>query len=204
MKLEREFMKPFLWIALAAISITPVAAAPLRLANVSYFSIYERTTVTTEYQFAANSTEVTQKLNTIYNQTPDFTSPAFERFDVYYSDANGNFDIDGAYLTLDCIYDGPGTGCNIAEVVINSTGNAGPVDASSILRLVSSTGYVSGSELLAIDGDTNTAASLGNSEGTIMSMTFGFNTAGGSEVPEPSTYALMTAGLAAIAWTRRR
>lgn len=198
-------MKPFLLIALAAIALTPAGASPLRLTpNIQSFSIYELTGTTAVYLENANSFLLANKLNTIYTQVPDFQTLASERFDYYYSDANGVFDVDGEYLTLDCTYDGPGSGCNIAEVELNPLGAPG-YRATSVVRFVSSFGYIPGSELLAIDGDPNTAASLGNSEGTIMSMTFGFNNQGSnSQVPEPSTYALMTVGLAGLAWSRRK
>ncbi|MCX6614247.1 MAG: PEP-CTERM sorting domain-containing protein [Acidobacteria bacterium] len=197
-------MKPLLLIALSTLALSPSYAAPLRTdSNIVSFTFFETTTVVGQYTFNTNSTELSnQRAGFLGVSNRDFQTGAFEFFDVYYSTAAGLADIDGEYLTIDCSYDGNGSGCNLADVRMNLS-NSTSRFADTLTRFVSTTGYVNGSELNAVDGNTATAASLGSAEGVRMSFTVGFSEQNNSAVPEPSTYALTAMGLLA-AYLRRK
>jgi hypothetical protein len=190
---------------LAVMAILPMSAAPLRLSHdLIGFTIYEITNnTTTGYVFSSTGPEVTAKLNTIFNNIPDFITPDFERFDLYYSRGNGVYDLDGGFLTVDCTYSGIGSGCNFAEVQLNRSVGESPF-APSILRVSTTTGYIEGSESLAKDGNLSTASSLGSGPANIMSMTFSFDPPSRTTLPEPGTYATLGAGLLALLWIGRR
>ena len=191
-------------IALGALTLSSSFAAPLRTdSNIVSFTFFEATTVIGQYTFNTNSTELNNRLSGFLNtNNRDFQTGAFESFDVYYSNALGQADVDGEYLTIDCSYDGNGSGCNLAEVRMNLA-NSTTRFADTLTRFVSTTGYLTGTELNAIDGNTATAASLGSEEGVRMSFTVGFSEQNNSAVPEPSTYALTAMGLLA-AYLRRK
>jgi hypothetical protein len=204
MKQEREFMKLLTTIALGVLALSPSYAAPLRTdPNIVSFTFFEATTVVSQYTFNTNSAELnSQRGGFLGVNNRDFQTAAFEFFDVFYSNALGQADADGEYLTIDCSYDGNGSGCNLAEVRMNLA-NSTTRFADTLTRFVSTTGYLTGTELNAIDGNTATAASLGSGEGVRMSFTVGFSEQNNSAVPEPSTYALTAMGLLA-AYLRRK
>lgn len=204
-------MKTLILLAAGVMAMSPAYAAGIRdTPNLVGFTVWEVTNTTFTYTFPGQGGVLDSKL-TISGiaSTPDFVTTAFERFDLYYSDAAGNFDLNGNYLTIDCNYQQGGGGCNIAAVRMDLSN--GYLFADTLTRFVSASGYVSGSELLAADGpNTTTFAQLGTtfSSATNMSLTLGFTDeptfTGQSSVPEPSTYAFIGAGLLGGALLRRR
>ena len=197
-------MKPLLLIALGALALSPSYAAPLRTdPNIVSFTFFETTTVLGTNIFNSGSTELNNRLvGPLSVNNRDFQTSAFEFFDVYYSTASGQADINGEYLTIDCFYGGGGGGCNLTDVTMNFN-SASPRFADVLTRFVSAPGYVPGSELNAVDGNLATTASLGSSGTDLMSFTVGFSEQNNSAVPEPSTYALTAMGLLA-AYLRRK
>jgi hypothetical protein len=56
----------------------------------------------------------------------DFRGASQEHYDVFYSDANGTFHAQGAYITVEAVWNVPnhGGGLNIAEITLNFVGGA--------------------------------------------------------------------------------
>jgi hypothetical protein len=74
----------------------------------------------TKYAFTVDGPELTTHLpDPMSNSSHDIPGAPGEFYDVYYSDRNGVFDIDGAYLTISGVYLSGlphGGGLNLAEI----------------------------------------------------------------------------------------
>jgi hypothetical protein len=201
MKKERDFMKSIYILALSLLAIAPLSAAPIRtLPNLTSVFIWEATTTNNFYSFAPNV-----GVNVQGNLPVDVLSGANEEYDLFYSNANGTFNLDGEYLTVVCNFTGAGQiGCNISAIGLSFS--SGPdILFNTITNIRTGFNYTAGSENFMIDNDLETPGSLGNnSDAPPLSVTFGITAPSGNEVPEPSTYATLGAGLLAAAFLRRR
>ncbi|RMF78049.1 MAG: PEP-CTERM sorting domain-containing protein [Nitrospirae bacterium] len=137
----------------------------------------------------------------------DFEGAATEYYDVFYSDADGNFNADGAYVTVTATFDfgyPAGGGLNIAEVELafddGTTEHADRV--ASFVALGDNA--IPPSAGLAADGDRNTWTTLGNTrdQAERLRLTLGFPSSGPT-VPEPSSAPLVAAAVALVALRRR-
>jgi hypothetical protein len=206
MKLEREFMKLLTILALGTLSLVPAYAAALRdtpgLTAIRLFEV-SGSVIATDLVAQGGGLDIKAANFVGSNANSDYSTPNAERFDLYYSDAAGNFNLNGEYVTIDCFMDNEISGCNVAalQLVFGSTPGA---LADVLTRAVTTQGYVANSELLAVDGSTSTYALLGSSGISLMSLTVGFSGLQSSAVPEPSTYALMGAGLIGLAYFNKK
>ncbi len=167
--------------------------------------------------FGANSPEMTTRLaDPLSNANRDFEGLSNELYDVFYSNAEGTFNMDGEYITIDGIYTGPSSsGLNIGEVelffssssIVISAPLSFPLNGGTFATVVThhvpgATNFVPGNLNNIVDGNINTYTSMGVSSGNNrMSVTVGF---ADNDVPEPSSIALLgTGGLALIVLKRR-
>jgi hypothetical protein len=162
---------------------TPVRTLP-GLASISF---YERTggTAPTEYQFTVDGPELTVKLaDPLTDTSHDIPGASTEFYDVYYSDEDGTFDIDGSYLTISGTFEHAlpaGGGLNLAEIGLHYT------DATvEYGNYVAS--YVALGDNAApanvnncIDGDLQTHTTMGNTVGATerLRLTLGFSSTSG-------------------------
>jgi hypothetical protein len=193
-------LAPVLLLSLAtAASATSLASLP----GLSSVSIFERTggVAPTEHIFAPSGPELTIRLSDPLGAgNRDFAGVPAEHCDVFYSDAAGNFDAGGSYVTVTATFDAPGqAGLNLAAVQLNFTSSPGIF--ADTLTAFTTRGTVGveafpGTAPNAVDGNLLTHTLLGQTRGMTerMSITVGF-----SSVPEPGTLPLLAVALVLVA-----
>lgn len=186
-----------------------LVAAPIRTRpDLVRVDVVELTSGPTIFSFAANSSALTTQLTPSYSVgNRDFEGLANEPYDIFYSDAAGNFDLNGEHITIRGTYTGNSVGFNIGAVILILSGIIESESASIVTAFTpGSSGYSSGSELLAVDNDINTGTGLGRTANATepMSLTVGFTSSSSSAVPEPSTWVLGASGVLLGLIGRRR
>ena len=129
-----------------------------------------------------NDPRLFTRLSAGLNASNDFGGvPGAENYDIFYSDAAGNLDGNGAYITIECRYLGTsaGGGCNIShlELVFSNGFKLSPNKLASFYN--SGSNYLVGSEQKAIDCDPNTSTTMGNNTASpntmFLRLTFDFS-----------------------------
>ena len=197
-----------------ALSLTLAAAAPAhagiqQLGGLEAVKVWEQTAALSIASFAPGDTKLTSVLSgaALTASTRDFGYFAGdENYDLYYSDADGSFNANGSYLTIDGNCNVALTCFNINEVALRVNG----VDqfATSVVRTVYGRpgSFVANSGPLAADGNLSTFTALGDTIGlgadARMSITLSF--ANIPAVPEPGALLMLSAGLAVVAGVASR
>lgn len=197
-------------LLLAIVVITTQAdAALITVGGLTTVRFWESTGPFVPYDFGRNSPEMTTQLGVgaLGPTSFDFSPLVDENYDVFYSDANGNFNVNGDYVTVEAVFPHPapfGGGLNLGAVdlVINNQ-----IYRSDILASWVGLGnnYIPGSELLAVDADTpipSTDTTMGNTSSPIpqhLRVTVGW-----SSVPEPASGGFLGLGLTAMLLRRAR
>lgn len=165
-----------------------VAQVPVRkLPGLTSITFYERTggTEPTAYTFTVDGPELTVRLDDpLGDGHADITGAATEYYDVYYSDADGTFLLDGSYLTISGVFGQAlpaGGGLNLAEIGLNY------VDASTEYGNYVASYVVLGDNSFeaavpaCIDGNLQTHTTMGNTVGSNerLRLTLGFNSSSG-------------------------
>jgi hypothetical protein len=161
---------------------------PVReIPNLASITFYERTggTAPTPYEFTIDGPELTVRL-----QDPmgpgnfDIPGAGTEYYDVYYSDADGAFDIDGSYLTISGVFDyalPAGGGLNLAEIGLNYSG--APPEFGNYLASYVALGDNKDESSVGscIDSDLQTHTTMGNTVGASerLRLTLGFESSSG-------------------------
>lgn len=180
-------------------------------------SFFERSggVAPTEYTFGVNSAQLTTRLNDpLSGSNNDFGGVPTEFYDVYYSGANGGFDIDGEYLTISGVFGQAlpfGGGLNLAEIGLNF--GSTPVEFGNFVASYQTLGNnaaLGGAVANAIDGDLQTHTTLGNTVGLTgerLRVTLGFLSSSGEPptvVPVPAALPLFLSGLIGLGVMARR
>ena len=194
-----------------------VGATPVRsIPNLVSITFFERSggDAPTPFTFLVNSSQLTNRLATLNSTNQDFAGVATEFYDVFYSNADGQFNLNGEYLTIEGVFgktlaaDGAGGGLNLAEIRLNFSGTATEFGNFVASSLPLGDNAIPASVGNAIDGDLLTHTTMGNTVGTPQRLlvTLGFlSSSGPPPVPEPSALVLLAAGaLALIPVVRRR
>lgn len=186
------------------------ATAVKDLPGLTDISFFERSSATpTEFVFGVNSTELTTLLPAPLSAVNrDFIGTTFgadENYDVFYSNADGTFNLNGSFITVTADYDFSGdSGLNLAGVRLNFVSDPGEF-ANSVASFVAlGTTPLPGTVGNAVDGDINTHTFMGDTAGQStqrLSVTVGFESA---VVPEPSTLAFAAFGLVCMSYRRRK
>jgi hypothetical protein len=195
-------------------------AAPIRtLPDLLTVTVYEVTFGTVAVPFAANAPELTQRISVLTDAERDFSFFSLENYDVFYSNADGTLNADGAFLTIEGVWQagapfGGGSG-NIAEVELAFGGvtphtQFGDFVASYAFGSICDAGTcIPDSVPRSVDGNLGSFPRMGHTDpldpDDRFRLTIGFE--GISEVepiPEPSAWMLVAAGLVGFVVLARR
>jgi hypothetical protein len=191
---------------LASLGASAARAGPVRLIpNLESISFWERSggTAPAASTFAVDSTVLTTRLDDpLSDSNRDIVGVSTEFYDVFYSDSQGGFDVDGEYLTIEGVFQfglPAGGGLNLAEIGLNFAGT--PTEFGNFVASFVALGDNAFPSTVgnAIDGDLQTHTTMGNTIGQTqrLRVTLGFLSSSGP-VPEPGTLAMTMLGLAAL------
>lgn len=179
-------------------------AAPIRtLPGLTGIRFYELTSGITTFDFGPNSSQMTtQRPLDFAANNNDFVGLPAEFYDVFYSNSDGTFNLDGEYITVAGQYTGNGAGLNIGEVELLFGGAS--QFSSGVVSFVPGLGYIAGTENNIGDNNVNTGTQMGReNDGDAMRITIAFDQPS-SAVPEPGTWGAMAMGLAVVVARARR
>jgi hypothetical protein len=157
------------------------------LPALSSITFHERTggTEPTAYTFTVLGPELTAKLPDPMSDTSrDIPGAQSEYYDVFYSDEDGTFNLEGSYLTISGTFEHAlpaGGGLNLAEIGLNysdSITEYGNYVASYVVLGDNSAEANVGN---CIDGDLQTHTTMGNTVGQTerLRLTLGFESTSG-------------------------
>ena len=161
---------------------------PVRsLPGLTSMTFFERTggSMPTPYTFTVDGPELTSRMaDPLGKDGYDIPGAPSEYYDVYYSDEDGEVDIDGSYLTISGVYDmtAPlGGGLNLAEIALNFSGK--PAEYGNYVASFASSGDNKDDSSVGkcVDGDLQTETTMGNTAGTStrLRLTLGFLSSSG-------------------------
>lgn len=164
------------------------ARSPIRLIpNLQSITFWERTggIKPDARTFSANDARLSTRLSDkLLVSRPDFGTRADEFYDVFYSNADGSINIDGEYITIECVFFAglpKGGGLNIAEVTLNYENK--PIEYAKVVAsfVVLGDNALRKSVRKATDGKLQTASTLGNTSGQSrrLRLTLGFLSSSG-------------------------
>ncbi len=208
----------FLAVTLSYFAIpSGVHAVPVRdIPNLTSITFWERSggTAPTAFTFGINTPQLTTRLSEpLSTSNSDFSGvPGTEFYDVYYSDVDGTFNLDGEFLTISSIFNTTlpaGGGLNLAEIGLNFAGE--PTEFGNFVASFIALGdnALPASVENAIDGDLLTHTTMGNTVGQTerLSLTLGFLSSSGpvpTSVPELSSYIPLGIGLFLLGVSKNR
>ncbi len=150
-------------------------------------TFYERSggDAPTPYTFAVDGPQLTVQLaDPLSEQNLDIMGVSTEFYDVYYSDIDGVFDLDGRYLTISGVFQyalPAGGGLNLAEIGLDFEGQ--PTEFGNYVASFVALGDNAAPQTvdLTIDGDLQTNTTMGNTIGTTerLRVTLGFESSSG-------------------------
>jgi len=166
-------------------SFQPIAVRALP--GLQSISFYERTggTAPTEYDFSVNGPELSQKLaDPLSDTNKDILGATSEWYDVYYSNQDGSFNLDGSYLTISGVFQlalPAGGGLNLAEIGLHFSGSQTEYGNYVASYVVLGDNKVEADVGKCIDGDLQTHTTMGNTVGSSerLRLTLGFKSTSG-------------------------
>ena len=155
--------------------------------GVRFDQLYERTggVEPAPFTFIVDGAELTVRLDDpLTNANFDIDGASGEFYDVYYSDADGGFQLDGSYLTISGTFGQTlpaGGGLNLAEIGLNFSDQS--VEYGNYVASFVALGDNAAPENVdrAIDNDLQTHTTMGNTVGQVerLRVTLGFESTSG-------------------------
>lgn len=166
-----------------AAAMTPVRMIP----NLMSITFYERTggVAPNPYEFTVNGPELTARApDPLDPGTADIMGASTEYYDVYYSNEDGTFNLDGSYLTISGSFLQTlpaGGGLNLAEIALNYQGKPTEYGNYVASYLALGDNKDEASVPNCIDGDLQTHTTMGNTVGQAdrLRLTLGFKSSSG-------------------------
>jgi hypothetical protein len=192
----------------SAFVAAPAPAAIISTPGLQSITFIEGSGVPSPWTFGNISSQMTTRLGNPLGGSSnfDFTGLPNEYYDVFYSDANGAFNLFGDFITIEARYPTTtgGGGLNISSVALNFL--SGPSQVANVLAsfVGLGTNFLPASVGNAVDGNPNTFTAMGNtgtSETDRLRVTVGFRA---TALPEPGTLALLGLGVLGASWFGRR
>ena len=206
--------------ALILATHTTAMAVPIRtLPDLVSVTFYEVTFGTVPVPFVPNAPQLTTRIPALTDSNRDFSFFSLENYDVFYSDADGTLNVDGAFLTVEGVWQAAppfgGGSCNIAEGELTF---GGPNPHAQFGDFVASFAFggicdpatcIVSSVPLAVDHNLGTFPRMGHTSPLERDDRFrliiGFNGISDvAPVPEPSTWLSLALGVAGLAVLRRK
>lgn len=191
------------------------ATAVRTLPGLDSITFYERTggAGPTGYTFTVGGPELSTLLSDpLSAANNDISGAATEYYDVFYSNSDGTFNLDGEFLTISGVFGSAlpaGGGLNLAEIALNFS--AAPDEFGSYVASFVALGDNAIPENVgrAVDGDLLTHTTMGNTSGSDerMRVTLGFLSSSGpppSAIPVPASLPLLAVGLGILGFMTRR
>jgi hypothetical protein len=200
-------------LALASIvallpGVSETQAAILNMPGLTHVIVWEATGPISFHLFPQNGTKMTNQLGVgvLGPNNNDFSPLPSENYDVFYSDANGNFNLNGNYVTVEAVYSNAsgGGGLNVAAVDLFFLSSSTSLRAD-VLASFQGLGpnYTAGSEIFAADPDAgpSTFTSMGS---TMVPPTqhLRVTVTWKQLVPEPATFGLLSLSFVLVALKR--
>ncbi|PRQ03827.1 hypothetical protein [Enhygromyxa salina] len=168
--------------------LPPVELVPVKdLPNLESITFYERTggAAPDPFTFTVNGPELTVRLDDpLLDNNHDIPGATGEFYDVYYSDEDGGYQLDGSYLTISGTFTQTlpaGGGLNLAEISLDFSDQT--VEYGNYVASFAALGDNAVPENVerAIDGDLQTHTTMGNTVGQMdrLRVTLGFDSTSG-------------------------
>lgn len=217
------FSRTFFFVTgcVVLVAASAAQAVPIRdLPGIGGVVVFERSgsQLSQLFWLPDSSVLTTRRSDRLSLQNTDFPSNANEFYDVFYSDADGTLNPNGAFLSITAVFDGaPDSGLNISGVQLNSVINFQSVtEYASVVSSFVALGVDPASVNVdnALGSNLNTTTFLGHTAGqpdsARLSLTLGFESTaqtGPTSVPEPGSLPLFAGGLGLlglVTWRRHR
>ncbi len=181
-----------------------VQASPIhQIPNLTSITFYERTggATPTPFTFALDREELTSRQSTLLGiRSNDFQgyAGASEFYDVYYSNSDGSFNLNGDYISVEASFFAMlpyGGGLNLAEIALNFSNNSNQYGDIVTSFVAIGDNAIPSSIGNAVDGNLQTHTTMGNNISNPLQrlrVTVGFQATSGL-YPEPSPVPLPTA-----------
>jgi len=159
------------------------------------------------FTFGTNSPEMTARRSDRLSATNrDFVGTPVELYDVFYSDGDGSFNLDGEFISVEAVFPftlPAGGGLNLSEIQLNFSNR--PSEFGSFVASFVALGdnAIPGHVGRAVDGDLLTFTIMGNTQGQEqrLRVTVGFEPP--VPVPEPAPTVILWSSLLLVGGLRK-
>jgi hypothetical protein len=200
--------RTLLTLSIALVTFASGHAAIVNLPGLNTVRFWETSGPTSQYNFPSNGLAMNAQLGVgiLGPSNNDFSGVPSENYDVFYSDANGAFNPNGNYVTVEAVYPNSSGGGGLNLAAVDLVGTFGIKRADILTSWVGlGPNYIPLSENLAVDTDTPNPTTFTTMGSTVIPPQAHLRvTVGWSSIPEPASAFLLASGAAALLLPRRR